>query len=278
MIDNHVPDATFVDAVAKLTHPKPEIQTMKNGQQLWMAGKDKELFGQPQLPEPAALDLSTLSAVVAAYKALSGDVPNAANAQKPLPLSADQTGVASAWGRSEMLVIQVVDEVTVRIVSPDVGEERQQFHFLSAKAPVPALRYGQWQDMEMFNIGVLANFLASPERDRLLALTARLSAGVMSEVSDNGATQSVSVKKGIVLAGPEATWKNPVTPAPYRTFPEVHQPESAFVFRMRSVKNGDEYDVSGVLVEGDGGAWKREAIANIGDYLRDQLPNAIILA
>lgn len=61
---------------------------------------------------------------------------------------------------------------------------------------------------------------------------------------------------------------SPVTLKPYRTFTEVEQPESQFVFRMKE----DKYDgVQCALFEADGGAWKLGAMEYIKEYLEREL-------
>lgn len=60
---------------------------------------------------------------------------------------------------------------------------------------------------------------------------------------------------------------NPVTLAPYRTFVEVKQPESKFVFRMRKSEEGPQ----AALFEADGGAWKIEAMQRVKEFLEDKL-------
>lgn len=57
---------------------------------------------------------------------------------------------------------------------------------------------------------------------------------------------------------------NPVYLAPYRTFAEIEQPVSKFVFRMESGPKA-------ALFEADGGAWKNEAILKIKEYLQKEL-------
>lgn len=55
---------------------------------------------------------------------------------------------------------------------------------------------------------------------------------------------------------------------PYRTFLEVDQPVSEFIFRMKQ----DKYDgVLCALFEADGGAWKMEATERIKKYLESEL-------
>jgi len=67
---------------------------------------------------------------------------------------------------------------------------------------------------------------------------------------------------------------NPVTLRPYRTFSEVEQPASQFVFRMKTGGSSP----SCALFNADGGAWALEAIENIKRWLSDRLPEWDILA
>lgn len=60
---------------------------------------------------------------------------------------------------------------------------------------------------------------------------------------------------------------------PYRTFLEVEQPESKFIFRIREGANGEP---SFKLVEADGGLWKYKAVTSIKDYLKDHLPEVLL--
>ena len=57
---------------------------------------------------------------------------------------------------------------------------------------------------------------------------------------------------------------SPCTLRPYRTFVEIDQPTSRFIFRM---EQGREQTVNAAIIEADGGAWKLKAIQNIIDYL-----------
>lgn len=69
-----------------------------------------------------------------------------------------------------------------------------------------------------------------------------------------------------VASKADAMVPNPVDLTPFRTFMEVKQPSSKFVFRI----SGEETPQF-KLVEAEGGIWKYEAIANIKDYLLDGL-------
>jgi len=57
---------------------------------------------------------------------------------------------------------------------------------------------------------------------------------------------------------------NPVVLAPFRTFREIAQPESKFVFRMQQGPRC-------ALFEADGGAWRLEAMKRSKAYLEEEL-------
>ncbi|MDF9627266.1 hypothetical protein P5775_32030, partial [Bacillus cereus] len=89
----------------------------------------------------------------------------------------------------------------------------------------------------------------------------------VKEIGDDGVSQAVTVKTGVASRG-NAKVPNPVQLSPYRTFVEVKQPESKFVFRMREGARCG-------LFEADGGAWKLEAMNNIKEYLNEALAQEI---
>ena len=59
---------------------------------------------------------------------------------------------------------------------------------------------------------------------------------------------------------------DPVLLAPFRTFPEIDQVPSQFIFRMRENRG-----VEMALFEADGGAWEMETIQRIKIYLESQI-------
>ena len=87
----------------------------------------------------------------------------------------------------------------------------------------------------------------------------------IAQYGDDGVTQKATIKTGITSVG-DAVVPNPVNLRPFRTFIEVEQPESAFVFRMKQ-GNGVEC----AIFEADGGAWKNAAMKSIKDYLQFEL-------
>ena len=87
----------------------------------------------------------------------------------------------------------------------------------------------------------------------------------MSTLADDGVTQSVTARVGIAKLG-EAELPNPIRLTPIRTFPELDQPSSLFVLRVRSGAAGSGLPLA-ALFESDGGAWQNEAIRAACDWL-----------
>lgn len=134
-------------------------------------------------------------------------------------------------------------------------------------AQIPEFEYGRFIDHETFCINVQAKFLGVPDTDKelLLKFAGTVESGSVSEYGDDGITQKATVKNGIA-SKMDAIVPNPVRMCPFRTFIEVPQPVSDFVFRMR-----DRDGIQCALFEADGGAWKNEAMKNVKEYLESEL-------
>jgi len=131
-------------------------------------------------------------------------------------------------------------------------------------AVVPNISYDCHFDLEDFNIMLQSKFKDDSQGHKatLLEVVGNYQEENGVKISDNGVTQGVTVKKGVrmeLVAVP-----NPVTLKPMRTFTEVEQPESLFVFRM---KGGGR---AGIF-EADGKAWQNDAVENIKTYLKKEL-------
>lgn len=100
-----------------------------------------------------------------------------------------------------------------------------------------------------------------------LAPTNPISTSLFITADENGVSQSVTVRKGVALAGTEQV-KPIVKLRPYRTFQELMQPESDFLLRVR---DGNEIG----LFEADGGMWKLDARQSIKYHLEMLLKDLI---
>lgn len=169
---------------------------------------------------------------------------------------------------SGKMIIHVQSPTKVQMYS-QLDYERKREYMVEVNAQVPDFRFNQFTDHEPFCINLQSKFIDAPGTDRtlLLKFAGTVEAGTVAEYGDDGVTQKATVKTGIASKG-EAIVPNPVILQPYRTFVEVPQPYSQYIFRMKQ----DKYDgIQCALFEADGGAWKIEAMRAIKEYLEVQL-------
>ncbi len=167
---------------------------------------------------------------------------------------------------TEKMVVHVVNPLEVRLFS-GLDDERLRETLAVVSGNVPDFKYGTYMGHEEFLIALQAKFLPGEYRERLLAFAGTVENGTVSSYGDDGVSQKAVIRKG-VAGKEEAIVPNPVPLKPFRTFVEVEQPESAFVFRMRDDGSGG---VKCAIFEADGGAWKNNAMDNIKNYLQEQL-------
>lgn len=161
------------------------------------------------------------------------------------------------------LLIQVKSPEEVALYSP-LNADREREKYVSAEAILPNnVVYDRFLDTERFNIMLQSAFVDDEDKSKLLKYTALITDDTVKNFGDDGISQKVTVKTGVASVS-DAVVPNPVTLAPFRTFPEVEQPESKFIFRM---KEGP----TAALFEADGGAWRNTAILGIKEYLKEAL-------
>ena len=165
----------------------------------------------------------------------------------------------------DKMLIHVVSPTEVQLISP-LDADRERERLIKVRAELPEITYGRFLKTEPFLISIRANFVQNEGSEAVLRFAGTIESGTLATYSDDGISQSATVKKGI--AGKEsALVPNPVKLRPYRTFIEVQQPESEFIFRMRDCNE----EIGCAIFEADGGAWKREAMKNIKEYLEFEL-------
>lgn len=164
------------------------------------------------------------------------------------------------------MIIHVVSPTCVKLYS-QLDNDRKREYMVEVAAQVPEFSYGRYTEHESFLIALQSKFIDNADRELLLKFTGTVENGTVAQYGDDGVTQKATIKTGIASKG-EAIVPNPVKLRPFRTFIEVEQPESAFVFRMRQdERNGVEC----AIFEADGGAWKNAAMKNIKEYLQFEL-------
>ena len=179
----------------------------------------------------------------------------------------------------QQMIVHVMSPTEVQMYSA-LDHERAREYIVRVVADVPEFQFGNFIDHENFIIGVQSKFMDDKETDKalLLKFAGTVEAGTVTEYGDDGISQKATIKTGIASKS-EALVPSVVALRPYRTFTEVTQPISNFVFRMREMKH-----IAGVtcgLFEADGGAWRMAAMSNIKQYLQDELndfPQFIIIS
>lgn len=165
------------------------------------------------------------------------------------------------------LLINVKDEASVIVYSAISVIDRQREVPYKVSAEIFRIPFDQRLDYETMMITLKSKFVETPELLELVKLLGTITEENSAQLSDDGFTQTVVVRKGIALKDNKAV--NPIVKLkPYRTFNEVEQPESQFLLRL---SEGGYV----ALYEADGGAWKLQARRNVADYLKEALADLI---
>jgi hypothetical protein len=164
------------------------------------------------------------------------------------------------------LMVHVVSPTEV-VAFSSFNRDYNRNQLIIAEALLPQFTFDRFYDSESFNIKLQSCFVPNEDRAIMLQVVGNIKEENVSTIGDDGVSQAVVAKTGVATV---ATVKvpNPVKLRPYRTFVEIEQPESEFIFRMRS---GPDC----ALFEADGGAWKLEAMKRIKTYLEQKLSEEI---
>lgn len=170
----------------------------------------------------------------------------------------------------ESTIIHIVDYNQVNLITGLIGKWKQRETRLTAQAHEHANINGRWRSVEDFIIMLHAEFVETDSANYLKRITAGIVDSASSQINDNGIAQSATVKSGISLVE-NIEIKNPFSLKPYRSFPEIEQPEISFVFRIRKGNHGPEC----ALFESDGGKWKSDTIQTIKAWFKAELDGSV---
>lgn len=207
----------------------------------------KEVF-KVNDPVPAAIGVTTLTALVDYIKS---------NFDKK---------------SSEKLLIHVKSPEDVSLYS-ELREDCKREEYISCSAMLPNnIYFDNFMDTERFNIMLQSGFVNKivqvdgkefDFKQLLLQVTGCIKENNIKSIGDDGVSQAATIKTGVASVN-DVKVPNPVILAPYRTFPEVEQPASKFIFRMQSGPRA-------ALFEADGGAWRNSAMESIKRFLEVEL-------
>ncbi len=231
--------AEFIDRIRQLT-PMKTVEV--DGVSYW--DKNGQRVDDPPPPVSPVAELNSLDALLSAFEA-----PELAG-----------------FGKMDNASVQIVvkDPCHVSVVTAADCEWAKRDHYIDATWNGQAFPFGQWLDTETFIIRTLCQIVESKARDNLISFVSSITANEVITNEDDGFSQSTTVidkqsgRKGVKDFSPILTL------SPYRTFPEVAQPESRFLLRMRKGREDPEV----ALFEADGGLWVSTAVRNVASYLR----------
>lgn len=164
--------------------------------------------------------------------------------------------------------IHVSSARRVELVTHIFGDMNQRVCTVCADHSPDIFPFGRFIGSEEMVIALQTLFGETEDRDRLLRIVGNLREEAVTEASDDGFTQEVTVRQGVTRAG-NVDVSNPFVLAPFRTFPEVPQPTSPFIARFQGGGQGNEPKVA--LFECDGGRWEVDARSIIADHIRTDL-------
>lgn len=167
----------------------------------------------------------------------------------------------------EELAILIESPASVKLVTRPVTSNLERAYPLEAVLPegLKAFTFGQFIDLELFTIALASLFEPTPDLEMIASYIRKVDASEQVTYTDDGVTQVAQVRRGASGAVTDAQQApRYANLRPYRTFREIDQPESRFLFRLKTADG----KVGCALFEADGGSWRISAAESIAEYFR----------
>ena len=130
----------------------------------------------------------------------------------------------------ESMIIHVESPTKVRLLSGLI-KERQREELFCVETYPNGFQFDRYYSQEDFVINMQTAFQQTDETKLILAVAGNVENKTVSNYGDDGTSQKATISRGIAGKA-DVEVPNPVRLQPYRTFLEVDQPESKFVFRI----------------------------------------------
>ncbi len=169
----------------------------------------------------------------------------------------------------ESMLIHICSPVKVALLSGLI-DERDRETLMVSDAIVNEFQFDHYYDQERFLIELQANFLETEDILKIRQVAGNIQAGTTANYYDDGISQKTTIDSGIANKT-DIIVPNPVMLCPYRTFAEIEQPESSYVFRIKDAGGTPAFK----LVEADGWLWKNATMKKIKEYLESELGNGL---
>ena len=224
----------------------PNIYDGENGR-----FSDKELFRIDKELRAASIKMNTLTSLVQYIKSNSAEF------------------------KEGNYIVQVVSPTDVRLIS-SLDADRKREVLVEVEAELPSFPFNKAVPHQEFLIGVQSKFFDNDaeannkaeanDKALILKFAGTVKSGTIANYKDDGVSQKATIKTGVASLS-EAEVPSPCRLKPFRTFLEVDQPISSFIFRLDENSAG----VTCALYEADGGAWKNVAKGNVKAFLEEEL-------
>jgi hypothetical protein len=239
-----------LDYLAKLQTPKNPITVEVHGHPhaVKVDGTIGEPINKPDTSvEYPTLHVSTLAALVAAYKAIKPD-----------------TAAIHVSNTQTVLVIAIAPD--------EFGNRREYISAVhAAETPFP---FNIFLDTEEFLIKFRSSFFFNDDAVKVQQLCSSVESGSSVSVADDGISQAVVISTGTINKAPVTLPAEGVPLIPWRTFRDAAPVESKFLLRMKTAKDAKP---SIALFEIDQ-KWKLDTVQSIKKFLVEQLPDAAVIA
>jgi len=171
------------------------------------------------------------------------------------------------------VIIHVISPTAARLITQSSGPFLQRNVLVEAEAYTTDFKYGHFYDTEQFIIALTSQFIQTDVRDKLLGLVASMTQETSRTLVDNGASQEMVVRDKVAMKA-KVSVQNPFILQPFRTFSEIDQPESPFVFRVKSFDD----EIGCALFEADGSRWRIDATDKIKAFFNKEIPDVVVIA
>lgn len=171
------------------------------------------------------------------------------------------------------LMVSVWNYGHVELFSPpNPANCNKRFCYAAANYAGGRFDFNKWLDQELFIIGLQTRFVDTANLRALRQLVAKLDDITETQMADDGMGQRITMKTGVTTVD-KIEIDNPIELQPWATFKDAKQPLGLFVLRMRTTSTGVQLN----LFEADSESWKVQAVANIRDYLSQELPDGLVV-
>lgn len=167
-----------------------------------------------------------------------------------------------------MMYVLVESPSEVSVVT-DPRTDATRATLFTADAILPKIIYESFIDQEAMIVMLRSRFVQTEDTVALISLIGSIKEKTVKQTNDDGISQSVVAKTGIGTVNNVSV--NPIQRLrPFRTFVEVEQPESEFLFRLQAGKQEGAGPTMAIF-EADGGAWRNTATKTVAEYLTEKL-------